>query len=182
MSNSFLSSSIQQFKYYKLLGEKAIAQLPEKELFFTHHEASNSIAVIVNHLCGNMLSRWTNFLSEDGEKSWRNRDEEFNNIIISKEDLLKKWNEGWDCLLGTIENLQEADLEKIIYIRNEGHSVTEAINRQLCHYAYHVGQLVFLARLLKGEKWKSLSIPKGNSKQFNEDKFNQEKRKKHFTE
>ena len=129
-----------------------------------------------------MLSRWTNFLTEDGEKEWRNRDDEFEDTYSSKEEMFAYWEEGWQCLLNTLNLLEAKDLEKIIYIRNQGHTVLEAINRQLAHYPYHIGQIVYIAKLLKGDNWKSLSIPKGKSKIYNQEKFSKEKERKHFTD
>jgi len=128
-----------------------------------------------------MLSRWTDFLTTDGEKEWRNRDAEFENDITTKGEMIEKWNEGWVVLLNTLKSLRDENLENTIYIRNQGHSVMEAINRQLAHYPYHIGQIVFIGKMCAG-KWSSLSIPKGNSKQFNEDKFSQPKHKAHFTD
>jgi 1,2-phenylacetyl-CoA epoxidase catalytic subunit len=129
-----------------------------------------------------MLSRWTDFLHTDGEKEWRKRDEEFENDMLTKADVLDKWNAGWECLLKALESLQEVDLDKVIYIRNQGHTVQEAINRQLGHYAYHVGQIVFLGKMIAGENWASLSIPKGKSSTYNAQKFGQEKNRRHFTD
>ena len=129
-----------------------------------------------------MLSRWTNFLDEDGEKPWRHRDEEFINSFTSKDELISTWNKGWDCVFDTLETLNTEHLETIVYIRNHGHTVTEAINRQLMHYAYHVGQIVFLGKLIKNDDWESLSIPKGASETYNTDKFQKEKARRHFTE
>ena len=137
---------------------------------------------MVKHLVGNMLSRWTNFLTEDGEKEWRNRDDEFINNFNSKEEIIAAWESGWFCLFKAIKSLTPEGLERIIYIRNGGHTVTEAINRQLAHYAYHVGQIVFLGKLLKSDNWKSLSIPKGDSSKYNNDKFSKDKGCRHFTE
>lgn len=182
MNNDYLTSVKKQFEYYKMLGDKTFAQLNELQLFSQFNEESNSIAMIVKHLYGNMLSRWTDFLTSDGEKEWRNRDEEFENDIANKEELLTKWNTGWQCLFDTINSLTSADLVKEIYIRNQGHTVTEAINRQLAHYPYHVGQIVFIGKMLCNENWKSLSIPKGDSKAFNDEKFAQPKHKQHFTD
>ena len=182
MGNSFLSSSIKQFEYYKSLGDKTFEQLDFSEMQKEFAEDSNSISIIVKHMVGNMLSRWTNFMTEDGEKSWRHRDQEFEDTYQSKEDMLHAWEKGWDCVFNALTPLENDDLEKIIYIRNQGHTVTEAINRQLAHYAYHVGQIVFLGKLLKGSHWKSLSIPKGKSKDFNTEKFGQEKSRRHFTD
>ena len=182
MENNFLESAIKQFEYYKLLGEKTFEQLDDEKLIWQYNTESNSIAIIVKHMHGNMLSRWTNFLTSDGEKDWRNRDDEFENNINTKEEMLSKWNAGWQCLFDALHSLQETDLQKIIYIRNQGQTVTEAINRQLCHYSYHVGQIVFVGKMICNENWISLSIPKGNSKIYNQQKFSQEKSRQHFTD
>ncbi|MDU5949025.1 MAG: DUF1572 family protein, partial [Paenibacillus macerans] len=136
----------------------------------------------VKHLWGNMLSRWTDFLTSDGEKPWRNRDAEFENDILSQEELLQKWNEGWDCLLSAIRSVRPDQLTQIVYIRNEGHTVMEAINRQLAHYPYHVGQIIYAAKILKKTDWDSLSIPRNRSNQYNETKFSQDKAVKNFTD
>lgn len=178
---SYLESVTKQFEYYKMLGDKTFEQIEDELLFWNYNEESNSIATIVKHLGGNMLSRWTDFLTSDGEKDWRDRDAEFENDITSKSELLKKWDEGWNVLFETLKSLKEDDLAKIIYIRNQGHTVMEAINRQLAHYPYHVGQIVFIGKMCAKE-WHSLSIPKGNSKQFNNAKFSQPKHKAHFTD
>ena len=182
MERGFLESSIKQFEYYKSLGEKTFEQLQFEDLQKEFAQDSNSIAIIVKHLAGNMLSRWTHFLTEDGEKTWRNRDFEFVDSFTSKEDIVTNWNKGWNCLFDALNSLSDNDIERIIYIRNQGHSITEAINRQLCHYAYHVGQIVFIGKLLKGKQWQSLSIPKGNSVAYNKDKFSKDKERKHFTD
>lgn len=182
MKNSYLDSVLKQFEYYKSLGDKTIAQLNEDELKKEFVQDSNSIAIIIKHLAGNMLSRWTNFLTEDGEKDWRQRDDEFIDTLETKAEINAIWNKGWECLFLALEPLGEGDLEKIIYIRNHGHTVTEAINRQTMHYAYHIGQIVFLGKLLKGENWQSLSIPKGKSKAYNQAKFSKDKTRRHFTE
>ena len=181
MNNDFLDSVKKQFEYYKMLGEKTFLQLSDEQLFRQLNEESNSIATIVKHLHGNMLSRWTDFLTSDGEKEWRQRDAEFDNDMADRAELLTKWNEGWTCVFNAINPLTKDDLEKEIYIRNMGHSVVEAINRQLAHYPYHVGQIVFIGKLLCNDKWTSLSIPKGNSKEYNADKFAKPKHKQHFT-
>lgn len=180
--SSYLNSARKQFEYYKSLGDKTFQQLTEEQIFWHPNEENNSVAIIVKHIAGNMLSRWTNFLTEDGEKEWRNRDKEFINSFETKEDVITYWEEGWNCLFNAINPLITEDSERIIYIRNQGHTITEAINRQLCHYAYHVGQIVFLAKILLDSNWKSLSIPKGQSKDYNKDKFSKEKSRKHFTE
>lgn len=171
MSNDFLSSAIQQFEYYKMLGEKTFAQLDDENLFWQYNADSNSIASIVKHLSGNMRSRWTDFLTTDGEKEWRNRDAEFENDIQTKSALLAVWNAGWDCLFAALQSLTASDLQRIIFIRNEGHSVAEAIHRQLAHYSYHIGQIVFIGKMRCSNSWLSLSIPKGTSEAFNKDKF-----------
>lgn len=181
MNINYLESTIKQFEYYKILGDKTFAQIPEEKLFWQYNEDSNSIATIVKHLWGNMLSRWTDFLATDGEKEWRNRDGEFENDIASKQEMLDKWNEGWKVFLDTLKSLKDEDLEKIIYIRNQGHTVLEAINRQLAHYPYHIGQIVFIGKMCV-EKWDSLSIPKGNSQTYNADKFSKPKEIGHFTD
>jgi len=181
-NSQFLESAKKQFLYYKTLGEKAIDQLEIDQLFIAANEDTNSVAQIVKHLSGNMLSRWTDFLTSDGEKEWRNRDDEFVNTYQSKEELLESWNKGWDCLFDAINPLKPEQLSDIIYIRNEGHSVVEAINRQLAHYPYHIGQLVFYAKLLKKTEWESLSIPKNKSGDYNFGKFSREKSIRNFTE
>ena len=182
MQPAYLNSALKLFAYYKKLGDDAMAQIDDEKLFFQVNEDANSIAIIVQHLAGNMLSRWTDFLTTDGEKEWRNRDAEFETNITNKQDLLAYWNSGWQCLFTAIEPLTSSDLDKIIYIRNEGHTVLEAINRQLAHYPYHVGQLVFLAKLLAADKWKSLSIPKNKSQEYNQEKFSKEKDNSFFTD
>jgi len=146
------------------------------------NEDSNSITIIVKHIVGNMLSRWTNFLTEDGEKTWRQRDQEFVDTYTSKVGLFASWESGWLCLFSAITPLNEEDSERIIFIRNQGHTVTEAINRQLAHYAYHIGQMVFLAKLIKGNEWQTLSIPKGKSVNYNQEKFAKDKGRRHFTD
>ncbi len=181
MSASFLSSAIAQFHYNKLLAEKTFDQLPDERLFWQYNEESNSIATIVKHLAGNMLSRWTDFLTTDGEKENRNREAEFENIIHSKNELLDRWEKGWKCLFDALSSLTEEDLEKEIFIRNQGHTVTEAINRQLAHYPYHVGQIVFIGKMICNNDWASLSIPKGNSAMYNEEKFAKPKHTAHFS-
>lgn len=182
MSTNYLESVIKQFEYYKMLGDKTFSQLKEEDLFWQYNDDSNSIFIMVKHLWGNMLSRWTDFLTSDGEKEWRKRDEEFEGDIQAKEELLKKWNEGWECLFNAINTLSESDLSKTIYIRNQGHTVVEAINRQLAHYAYHVGQIVYCGKMIQGDKWQSLSIPKGKSKDYNKEKFSKEKSNEQFTD
>ena len=169
--NTYLESAKKQFNYYKSLGEKTFAQIPDEGLFWQYNEESNSIATIVKHLSGNMLSRWTDFLTSDGEKAWRNRDVEFENDIKTREELLAGWNRGWDCLFNALDSIKDGDWKKDIYIRNERHCIPDAINRQLAHYPYHIGQIVFIGKMVSGEAWHSLSIPKGKSELFNAEKF-----------
>ena len=182
MTSNYITSVTKQFEYYKLLGEKTFDQVEEEKLFYKYNGESNSIAIIVQHLWGNMLSRWTDFFTTDGEKEWRQRDAEFEEDIKTKVELIKKWNEGWECMFKVLNNLKEEDLGKIIYIRNQGHTVIDAINRQLAHYPYHIGQIVFLGKMLSDSNWQSLSIPKNQSGQYNKEKFSQPKGKKHFTD
>ncbi|MDN3664151.1 DUF1572 family protein [Algibacter miyuki] len=172
---SYLTSVIKQFERYKSLGDKTLEQLTFDDLQNEIAKDSNSIAIMVKHLYGNMLSRWTNFLDEDGEKPSRNRDREFDDTYETREQILAHWNAGWTCLFDALNNLTSEDLERIIYIRNERHTVVEAINRQLAHYAYHVGQMVFLGKVFKGNDWQTLSIARGASKKYNAEKFSEEK-------
>ena len=165
---SFLQSAIKRLSYYKDLGDKTLAQLSDADLHFQPNEESNSIAIIIQHVAGNMLSRWTDFLITDGEKEWRNRDTEFEEQHLTKQQLVAFWQKGWDCCLGTLNSLTEDDLLKTIYIRNEGLPAIDAINRQLAHYPYHVGQIIYLAKVIKNKDWQNLSIAKGNSADFNQ--------------
>lgn len=181
-NESYLESTKKQFLYYKSLGEKAFEQLETEQLFVAVNEDTNSIATIVKHISGNMLSRWTNFLTTDGEKEWRNRDSEFEESINSKEEMMAVWKKGWNCFFDALNSLEPNQLDTIIYIRNEGHTVIEAINRQLAHYPYHIGQIVFYAKMLKKTEWNSLSIPKNKSNSYNSDKFSKEKSIKNFTD
>ena len=180
--NAFLQSSIKRLNYYKELGDKTFEQLHDEDFHFQPNEESNSIAVVIQHMAGNMLSRWTGFLTSDGEKEWRNRDVEFEEQNLTKQQLIDFWQKGWDCLFDTLNSLTEEDLLKTIHIRSEGLLVIDAINRQLAHYPYHIGQIVFYAKQLKNNEWNSLSIPKNKSNNYNADKFAQEKTIKNFTE
>ncbi|HFB99242.1 MAG TPA: DUF1572 domain-containing protein [Phaeodactylibacter sp.] len=181
MKNNYLVSTRKQFEYYKMLGNRTFAQLSEDDFFWQFNQESNSIAIIVKHLWGNMLSRWTDFLTTDGEKEWRNREAEFDADIKDVKELLEKWEEGWACLFAAIDTVNEGNFETQIFIRNQAHTVLEAMNRQMAHYAYHVGQIVFLGRMRKGKEWKSLSIARGKSKEFNQKKFSEKTRNDHFT-
>lgn len=182
MEEDYLKDIKKLYRYYKLMGEQAIDQVPDKDLFWRSDPSSNSIAIIVKHLSGNMLSRWTNFLDTDGEKKWRDRDAEFESEISSRDALIFTWNEGWGCLLKTLDELKPSDMQKTIYIRNTGHTVSEALNRQLAHYASHIGQIIILGKMIQKEDWISLSIPKGASKEFNKAKFSKKTKNQHFTD
>lgn len=165
---AFLQNAIKKFKAQKLLAEKAFAQLKEEDFSFKPSKDSNSIAVIVQHMSGNMLSRWTNFLTEDGEKPWRERDKEFETVLSVEKDILAAWEKGWQCVFNTLENLDDEDLMKTITIREVPILVVDAVIRQLDHYGYHVGQIVYIAHIIKDENWISLSIPKNKSAEFNQ--------------
>jgi len=182
MNEDYLSSVRKQFEYYKLLGDKTLAQLPDEALFWQYNAESNSIAVIVQHLWGNMRSRWTDFLTSDGEKVWREREAEFEPRMQSRAELLAQWEEGWQCLFTALDTLTPSTWDTTVYIRNQGHSITEAINRQLAHYPYHIGQIVFLGKMALDRQWSSLSIPRGTSAHYNAEKFAQPKQVVHFTD
>ncbi len=167
LGKEYLSTVIKRLKYYKDLGEKTFEQLEENDLHYLPTSESNSIAIIIQHLTGNMLSRFTNFLTEDGEKEWRQRDDEFEIHNYSKQQIIDLWNKGWECCFGALESLTENDLVTMIYIRKEPLTVVDAINRQLAHYSYHIGQIVYIGRMIKNKDWKSLSIPRGQSLQYN---------------
>jgi hypothetical protein len=169
-----------QFAYYKSLGDKTLLQVPDAALGWRYLPHSNSLTTLVLHLAGNMLSRWTDFLTSDGEKSWRDRDAEFEDQALDRAALTALWERGWACLFDALDGLQAEDLAKVIYIRNQGHTVAEAIWRQLAHYPYHVGQMVMIGKMVCDADWQSLSIPRGNSEAFNAEKFAQEKRRQHF--
>lgn len=174
-STSHLSDSISLFRYYKKLGERALEQVPDDQLFYAQDQECNSIAIIVKHMAGNMRSRWTDFLTSDGEKPDRNRDTEFEDPPKTRTELMRLWEEGWACLLHALESLSDADSTKRVLIRGEAHSVTQAINRQLCHYAYHVGQIVLIAKQRRTGDWKPLTVPRGKSSQFNQQVLSREK-------
>lgn len=168
---SYIISVKKEFLRYKALGDKAMAQIPDEALHWQYNPESNSVAVTVKHLWGNMLSRWTDFLTTDGEKEWRQRDAEFDADGATRAEVLARWEEGWACLFAALEALNEEDLQRTVYIRAEAHTVMEAINRQLAHYPYHVGQIVYLARMQAGANWSSLSIARNKSQEFNREKF-----------
>jgi hypothetical protein len=157
---TFLQSAWKEFSDYKKLGDKTFEQISESDFHYQPNEECNSIAINIQHMHGNMLSRWTHFLTEDGEKEWRQRDEEFEVHDYSKEKLLRLWEEGWKLVFDTIESLTDEDLQKTVFVRSKPHTVMAAINRQIAHYAYHVGQIVLLAKIRKGRAWQTLTIPR----------------------
>jgi hypothetical protein len=166
IGQEYLKIVIERFKSVKSLGDKTINQLSEEDIFWTYNNESNSAAIIVKHMSGNMVSRWTDFLTSDGEKDFRKRDEEFNNDLSSKSEVMAVWEKGWQALMNALMTLTEQDLLKTITIRGERHLVMDAIERQLAHYAYHVGQLVYIGKQVKHDEWESLSIPKGRSEDY----------------
>ncbi len=169
LTTSYLKDSIDLFRYYKKLAERAMAQCPDDALFAVLDPESNSIAIIVKHMAGNMRSRWMDFLTTDGEKPDRNRDSEFEEPPKTRGELLELWERGWKYVFDALEPLTDADLTRTVTIRTEPHSVMQAINRQMGHYSYHVGQIVFVAKHMTAKatgKWDSLSVPRGKSRQF----------------
>jgi hypothetical protein len=165
---SFKADVIARFRYYKLLADKTFAQLSHDEMLWMPSSESNSIAIIVQHMYGNMMSRFTDFLTEDGEKPWRKRDAEFEPMDVSKQDLLDFWETGWSTVFSTIESLTSEQLMEDVTIRSEKLKAYDAILRQLAHYSYHIGQIVFIGKLIRNEGWSNLSVPKGGSAQFNQ--------------
>jgi hypothetical protein len=183
LGSVYLESAIKRVAGYKLLGDYTFRQLEEKDFYYVpiadtdtspdgsaaSPGGSNSIAVIIKHMSGNMISRWTNFLTEDGEKPGRNRETEFTlQERLSREQLIEQWEKGWACFLETLQSLTEDDLLRTIHIRHEPLLAIDAINRQLAHYPHHVGQIVYIGKLIRGKDWHSLSIPRGGSDQFNQ--------------
>jgi len=182
MSDSTLDVFRKQFAYYRSLGEQTLVRVPDERLFWQPNAESNSLATVVKHLAGNMLSRWTDFLDSDGEKDWRDRDGEFENDLTTRAEVESLWKRGWDCLEAALGTIDPNDMDRIVYIRNQGHTVMEALLRQLAHYPYHVGQMVYLGKLILDDQWVSLSIPKGMSGTFNAAKFAEPKHRGHFTD
>lgn len=164
IATTFLQSAITRLLYYKDLGDKTLGRLSDADFHFQPNEESNSIAIIIQHVSGNMLSRWTDFLTSDGEKEWRQRDAEFELQNLSKNNLIVMWEKGWQCCIQTLQFLTPDDLLKTITIRQEPLSVTDAINRQLAHYPYHVGQIIYIAKILHNHQWESLSMPRKNKR------------------
>lgn len=169
LTTSYSKDALDLFRYYKRLAERAIEQCPEEGLFSALDAESNSIAIIVKHMAGNMRSRWTDFLTTDGEKPDRNRDTEFEEPPGSRAELIAMWERGWKSLFDALEPLTDADLTRTVTIRTEPHSVMQAINRQIAHYSYHVGQIVFLAKHFTAGGWTSLTVPRNKSRDFNAD-------------
>lgn len=166
VGHEYLKVVQERFRSVKELGDKTLEQLSESDIHWSLNETSNSIAIIVKHLSGNMISRWTDFLTTDGEKTIRNRDQEFIDNISSKNEMISIWEKGWDVLLDAIVELNDEDLLKNIYIRGESHSVIDAIERQMAHYAYHIGQIVYVGKQIKNDNWETLSIPIGQSEEY----------------
>ena len=167
-TTNYLEDSLSLFRYYKKLGEEAMAQVSDEQLLATLDPEMNSIAQMVKHIAGNMRSRWSDFLTSDGEKPDRNRDSEFEEPPATRAELMKMWEAGWGCLFSALEPLRESDAGRTVKIRGEAHSVMQAVNRQIAHYSYHIGQIVFLAKHLQQGQWKSLSIPRKQSANFNQ--------------
>jgi hypothetical protein len=168
LTTSYLKDSLTLFRYYKKLAERAMEQVTDEQLSAVMDGEMNSIAIIVKHMAGNMRSRWTDFLISDGEKPDRNRDGEFESPPATRATLMSLWEEGWNSVFTALEPLSDADMDRTVTIRGEAHSVMQAINRQIAHYAYHCGQIVFLAKHLQATQWKSLSVPRGKSEVFNQ--------------
>ena len=171
LQQHYLKSVRFEFERYKYLGDNTFAQLDGQDIHWTYHQEGNSVALIVKHMVGNMLSRWTNFLTEDGEKPWRHREMEFEAPPESKEAMLVLWEKGWNCLFDALASINRDNFGTTVKIRDEDHTVVEAVNRQLAHYANHVGQIVLMGKMIRGSDWLSLSIPKGGSARFNAEKF-----------
>jgi len=167
ITTAYLEDSIEVLRYYKKLAERAMQQVSDEHLFATLDVESNSIAIIVKHMTGNMRSRWTDFLTTDGEKPTRNRDSEFVDPLPTRAALMADWDDGWSRVFGTLESLAEADLTRTVTIRGEAHSVMQAINRQVAHYPHHAGQIVLLAKHFACEHWQSISVPRNKSAEFN---------------
>jgi hypothetical protein len=177
LATHYLEEARRQFRGHKRLGEGALAQLKDEELFVTLDPEANSVAIIVKHLAGNMRSRFTDFLTTDGEKPDRHRDQEFElTANTTRAEVMRWWDQGWACVLSAIESLKPEDVPRTVTIRGEPHTVLQAINRQIAHYAYHVGQIVFLAKHMRSGEWKSLSIPRGKSEEFNRQPITQRKK------
>jgi len=173
ISAEFIAAIINAFEANKRLADRAIAQVPDNKLHVALDENTNSIAVIMKHVAGNLLSRWTDFLTTDGEKPWRNRDDEFVDSFRNRDELLQYWERGWSCLLATLQSLTPTDLDKTVTIRGEPHTIPLALARSLGHTCYHIGQIVQVSRIHAGENWTTLTIPRGGSQQYNQANWGQ---------
>jgi len=173
ISAEFIAAIINAFEANKRLADRAIAQVPDNKLHVALDENTNSIAVIMKHVAGNLLSRWTDFLTTDGEKPWRNRDDEFVDSYRNRDELLQYWERGWSCLLATLQSLTPTDLDKTVTIRGEPHTIPLALARSLGHTCYHIGQIVQVSRIHAGENWTTLTIPRGGSQQYNQANWGQ---------
>ena len=165
-TTSYIEDSIGLFRHYKKLADGALAQVTDEHLFALLDDEANSIAIVMKHVAGNMKSRWTDFLTSDGEKPWRHRDAEFEQPPATRQALMQLWEEGWTCLFAALQSLSDEDLVRTITIRGEAHSVLQAVNRQIAHYSYHCGQIVLLAKHFEHAEWKSLTVPRGKSAEF----------------
>jgi hypothetical protein len=166
-TTSYLDDSLSLFRHYKKLAETSMAQVTDEQLFTVLDPEMNSIALIVKHMAGNMRSRWTDFLNSDGEKADRNRDSEFEEPPSSREEMMQLWESGWNCVFAALAPLSSEDMSRTVYIRGEAHSVMQAVHRQIAHYSYHCGQIVFLAKHFQYRQWKSPTVPRGQSENFN---------------
>lgn len=171
-----------QFEYYRMLADKTILLLSQEELNWQYNEESNSIAMLMRHITGNLASRFTNFFTEDGEKKWRDRDSEFAVGIYNRHELITNWDKGWNILFDVLDSITPENIETVVKIRNQDHTVGEALYRQLAHYPYHIGQIVYIGKLIKNEAWHSLSIPRNKSNDYNQEKFNNPNLDTHFTD
>ncbi|MGB5238358.1 MAG: DUF1572 family protein [Flavobacteriaceae bacterium] len=167
----YLQNIIREFQRYKSLGDRCFEQLNEPDIHWRLSDENNSIAIIVKHMVGNMLSRWTNFLTDDGEKPWRQRDNEFEAPYSAIAEMIKAWESGWECVFNALNTIDDTNFGEKVLIRDEKHTIPEALNRQLAHYAYHTGQIVWISKNVKGTEWKSLTIPKGKSEDYNRSMF-----------
>lgn len=166
-----LNGTIILYRYYKMIGEKSVEQLTDRELNQAPSDELHSVTILMKHISGSMISRWTNFRTEDGEKPWRNREQEFANDFSSRKELIEYWEKAWDVLFTAFDSIEISELNDIIYIRNEGHTLHEAIDRYLAHVSYHIGQIVYLSKWLRGDNWETLTILKGKTEEFNLQKF-----------
>ena len=182
LAENYLESTRKQFAYYQRLGERTMEQLSDAQLAATPGTEDNSVARIVDHLHGNMRSRFTDFWTSDGEKEWRQRDAEFDTAYVDRETVFLKWQEGWAAVWTVLDALEPRQLTELVYIRGQGHTALEAVNRQLAHYAYHIGQIVYLGKQWRGADWVSLSIPKGQSAEFNAEKAKAGRQRGHYTD